>query len=358
VQRRALPLAGALLASACGGGGTPTGPSATPSPPAGHEVAVVVYYDENDNGVLDGRERTRIPYATVEIGGRSGRTQKGTGRALVAGVPAGSHTVTIRAGTLPPFYTAAGAAAVTVPPPAGSEVLLAVRLPIGDNRANTYMAFGDSISVGVGSSDGTGYRSRLDALLQESLSDGIVLNRGGEGTRSSEGAERISRGLRALKPAYTLTLYGTNDWNDPRCQAAAPCFTVDSLREIVRTVQYARSLPLLATIIPGNPTAPQVPAERNAWLRRTNELIRVMAREEGAVLVDLEAAFLRQADMPSLFADHVHPNDRGYALIAEEWFKAIAPDRASSSSPFFAALAPAGPPALLARPRPRRASSS
>jgi lysophospholipase L1-like esterase len=308
-----------LVASGCGGS-SPSTPSGTPTPaPTGHDVRVVVFYDENGDGVMDGSERARVPNALVDVGGRTGRSEKGTGLAIVSGVPSGSFSAAIR--SLPPFYVSGTAVSVQVPQPAGPDPALPVTLPIGDNHPNTYMAFGDSISVGVGSSDGTGYRGPLEALLRESFAVAQVLDRGAEATMAGEGAERIGRGLRALKPAYTLTLYGTNDWNDPVCRDAFPCNTIDSLTTIVRTVKEARSLPFLATIIPANPKLN--PPERNDWVHRMNALIRPMAGAEGAVLVDLEAAFLRESDLSSLFSDHVHPNDRGYQIMAREFLAAI-----------------------------------
>ena len=71
-----------------------------------------------------------------------------------------------------------------------------------------------------------------------------------------------------------------------------------------------------------------------------NDLIRPMARQEGAVLVDLHAAFVKQGDLSQLFSDHVHPNDRGYALMADEWFKAITGPVAGTSAAGFGFLAP------------------
>ena len=311
--------------SACGGSGGVTGPGGDGD---SNDVVAVVFYDQNGNGLLDADEATRIPNAVVEIGGRSGRSEKGTGRVVVSGVPTGMYMLSVRG--LPPFYAAGPPVAVQVPQPMGQELRLPVALAIGSNRPNTYMAFGDSITVGDGSSDGAGYRDRLQAMLREDFGTGQVLDRGAEGTNSAEGAERIDRGLRALKPAFTLTLYGTNDWNTTDCQAAAPCFTIDSLRAIVRSVRDAGSHPFLATIIPGNPTDPRVPPERNAWVHAEDDLIRTLARQEGAVLVDLEAAFLKEPDLASLFDDHVHPNDRGYTIIANEFAKAISEPQAGS----------------------------
>ena len=307
-----------LALSACGGD-SPTGPGPSPSPTAGsgHPVTLIVFYDENGDRRLDESERARVPGATVEVGGRRATTEKLTGRAVVRDVPAGPQTAAIDATSLPPFYVAGPAAPVVVP--TAAEVLLSVTLPIGVNRPNTYMTFGDSITLGEGSSDGNGYNTPLQRALREHFGRASVVNRGGSGTRSTEGVERISRNLRLTNPAYTLVLYGTNDWVE--CKGALPCITIDSLRTILATIRDARSLPVLGTIIPANPD--RNPEERNRWLKAMNELIRGLARDEGASLADLEAAFLREASLPPLFSDHVHPNDRGYQIMADEFFRAI-----------------------------------
>jgi lysophospholipase L1-like esterase len=327
--KRGIGLTLAWAAAACGGG-SPTGPGPAPTPAPGLDVAVGVYYDEDGDGQLDATEGARVPGVEVEVAGRTGRTEAGTGRAVVRGVPAGTHAVAIRPGSLPPFYQAGSPGSVTAPQPAGQEVLLAATLPIGGNRPNTYMAFGDSLTLGLGSSDGNGYRVLLQDKLRGHFARGEVLNRGGDGTQANEGASRVGRGLRSFRPAYTLTLYGTNDWNNEACRTDFPCDVIESLTTIVRLCQDADSLPVLATIPPANP-ADEGP-ERNQWVAQMNDLIRDLARAEGAALADLHAAFLDEPDLPALFADHVHPNDRGYAVMAQVFFDAVRTATGSGTS--------------------------
>jgi len=81
-------------------------------------------------------------------------------------------------------------------------------------------------------------------------------------------------------------------------------------------------MPVISTIIPSNPSFN--PPERNEWVAGMNELIKAMARQEGAALADSYGAFTKAGNLPSLFFDHVHPNDAGYQLIAGAFFIAIA----------------------------------
>ena len=90
------------------------------------------------------------------------------------------------------------------------------------------------------------------------------------------------------------------------------------------------SLPVLATIIPGNPS--MVPAGRNAWFDEMNVQIKALAREQGVTVADLNADFKASGNLPGLFADDVHPNDAGYQVIAQGWWKAITRARSATAS--------------------------
>jgi lysophospholipase L1-like esterase len=281
-------------------------------------VSGAVFYDENGNGAVDAGEGVRLPGVTVSVGGRTSQSTAG-GAFTVAGVPAGAQTA--RAQTLPPYFLAGAAVSVTVPQAAGAPLLVPAVLPIGVNRPNRYMAFGDSISFGEGSSDGGGYRDWLAADLRAYWGEADLFNEGLPGTRSNAGEGRMDGVLARVRPAYSLILYGTNDWNELECKVDFPCFTIDALRSMVRQAKDRNSLPVLGTIPPVNPAFS--PPERQDWVRRMNDLVRPMAAQEGALLADIHAALLREGDLPALFVDHVHPNDDGYRIIAREWFRVI-----------------------------------
>jgi lysophospholipase L1-like esterase len=326
IARALTSLALALGAAACGGS-SPTGPSSpssTPPPAAGaHSVTAVVYYDENGNGALDSGEVVRLPGVTIAVGQRTGVTEATTGRATVSGLAAGQQSLSIRSETLPPYFAAPPATTVSVPQAAGQEALLAATLPIGGNRPNYFMAFGDSITAGDGSSDGSGYRHFLAVDLTGYWGRAVVVNEGVSGTRSDRGADRMGESLARQRPAYSLILYGTNDYNRTECREQFPCFTIDALRSMIGQAKSTSSLPIVGTIPPANPSDWRIPPERNAWIVRMNDEIRPMVRQEGAVLADIHAAFSKAGNLPDLFSDHLHPNDRGYEIMAKEFFRAI-----------------------------------
>jgi acyl-CoA thioesterase I len=318
-----------LVLPACGGGGSPGGPTPpTTTPVARAPVTVVVFYDEDGDGQTDAGEVVRLPGVEVVIGDATARTAAG-GR-VVLQAPLGAQAVSLRAESVPAYYVPPAPIATGVP--TSAEVLVPVTLPIGGLRPNVYMAFGDSITAGEGSSDGAGYRNRLDQRLIAHLGTSEVANASRSGTQTDEGADRVGRNLGIFRPAFTLINYGTNDWNTAECQAGPPCDTIDEMRELIDHVKDFGSLPVLSTIIPVNPALQ--PAERNDWVRAQNENLRQLARAQGVPVADPAKLFFAESNLPSLFVDGVHPNDAGYELIARAFFEAITGPRSTSAASF------------------------
>jgi lysophospholipase L1-like esterase len=306
------------------------GPHALAQAAPTSELSVLVFYDENGNGVLDPGENVRLPNVRVVVGASSALTNAAGVAALL--VPAGEQQVSVAQASLPAYYESPLVATVSVP--LQSQVLLPVSLPLdAANRPNTYMAVGDSITVGDGSRGGQGYRAMLEGDLRALLGGAQLINEGIDGTQSRVGLELVDEALWRRRPAYALIHYGTNDWNAIQCKGPAtnPCFTVPSLRDMVRKVKSHGSLPILATIIPVNAGRDaRVPPERNDWVASVNDLIRAMAAEEGVVVADAWKAFVSSGvELPALFADHVHPNDAGYRLLADAFYEAITRPRAT-----------------------------
>jgi len=298
-----------------------------PTPP-GTSVTLVLFYDENANGVADAGEVVRVPDVEVGVGSRTGKSDKLTGRTVVTGVPSGNYPVSLRADTLPPFYQPGAPVSVQLPQPDGVQAFVPLLLPIGRNNPNQYLAFGDSITRGDGSTDGHGYPPRLQAKLTAHFGYASVRNRGADATNSYEAVERINNNNNLINDAYALILYGTNDWNIPECQdSPAACQTIPNTRMVVQRVKSAGTLPFIATLIPSNPG---VNAGRNQWIDTMNGNIKAMAKEEGAFLVDLNLAFKNQGgDLSRFYSDPVHPNDAGYDIIANGYFEAIAHGKAA-----------------------------
>jgi lysophospholipase L1-like esterase len=311
----------------CAGCSGPTGPGIGDL----FFVNAIAFFDENGNGTQDAYERLVFPGARLSVLGveREEIPQTATGEAIIPFVPAGDQTLVVDEQSLPPYFEANG---LLIHVPQESSARLPVTLPIGDNTPFRFMALGDSITDGEGGYDNTGYRYRLAERLRQHFGQAQVINEGIQGALSRDGAEHVDIALRRWRPAYTLIMFGTNDWNENECISEFPCFTIDSLRTIIRQVKGWRSLPFVATFPPANPANWRVPAARNEWASRMNALIRQLVAEEGVVLVEVYDAFVQAGDLSQLFHDHVHPNERGYDIIANEFYAAITQPRGGANS--------------------------
>ena len=286
----------------------------------------------------------RLPGVGVVIGGVTTSTVEG-GRFSFSNVPNGAQTAQASPASLPAYFTPGSPLSVSVPSTA--DVPVPAVLAIGSrSRPNLYLAFGDSITYGDGSSDGGGYRDWLRADLRSYWGKADITNDGVPGTKSNKGETRVGASLGKNRPAYLLILYGTNDWNDGECRNEFPCYTIDSLRSMVLQARDAGAFPIVGTIPPVNPSYADRDAEaRNDWVRRMNDLVRAMAKQERAPIAEVHGDFLKQGSLPPLFYDFLHPNDDGYRLISRAFFDAITKPLSTSSSgraPAFFFEAPAG----------------
>jgi lysophospholipase L1-like esterase len=283
-------------------------------------VSGFVFYDENANGIADPAEEVRLPSVGVTVGGVAASTTTG-GRFSLPSVPNGSQPAQARPDTLPAYFAPGSALSVSVPP-TGDLAVPAVLALGARAKANVYLAFGDSITWGQGSYDGSGYSDILQADLRAFWGKATVIKDGEPGPRATRAIAAPS--LRTHRPAYVLILYGTNDWNDGECRDEIPCYTIDALRSMVLQTRDAGAFPVVGTIPPVNPSYVDERAEeRNDWVRRMNDLVRAMAKQEGAPLADVHAEFLKEASLPALFADDKHPNDAGFQVIKRVFFGAI-----------------------------------
>jgi acyl-CoA thioesterase I len=156
-----------------------------------------------------------------------------------------------------------------------------------------WVAFGDSLTAGYGASDG-GFPTQLSKRL------GIpIQNLGEPGETSADGLKRLPD-IEALNPRVVLLCFGGNDvlQSLPRGQMFANIGTmIDRL--------HARGSFVVLVGIRG----PSIIGDANA------DGFKKLAEEKRVKLVpNMLDGILSQ---PSLMSDYVHPNDAGYAKIAE-----------------------------------------
>lgn len=189
-------------------------------------------------------------------------------------------------------------------------------VPVSVVHAQTrYVAFGDSITSGVGDETGQGYPPRLEEMLQRDDPGSTVENAGVPGETTAEGLTRIDEVLDD-PTGRLLLMEGTNDVS----RAISSETTVFNLEEMARKSEGAGWEVLHATIVPRRPESSSVEErELNGVLNR-----RLRASVGGREL-DLADPFEVFGSTPELFEqfysddpDDVvgHPNAEGYELLA------------------------------------------
>lgn len=166
-------------------------------------------------------------------------------------------------------------------------------------KSGPVVAFGDSLVVGVGSTAGNDLFSLLSKRINEPIE-----NFGVSGDTTAMGLARIDMAL-ARNPRVTIILLGGNDY----LKRAPKKETFDTLRAVIQKFQAGGSLVLLLGI-------------RGGLLSDNyEEDFAQLAAETGSAYVPniLEGI----VGNPQLLSDQIHPNDAGYALIAERVFPVL-----------------------------------
>lgn len=199
-----------------------------------------------------------------------------------------------------------------------------------------YMAFGDSITAGevtVPSSSGltssklvlvpsAAYPTVLERLLRTRYpahnNDIVVVNQGLSGERASAARVRFQTAFNSIRPEVVLILEGANDI--PGGADGAASTAAFEVRMMVAEARTRGARVFLATPVPGRVGGFR--AIDPFLLRDYADRMRAVASQEGAVLVDLYAAMLPDANR-YLGVDGLHPNEAGYARMAELFADAI-----------------------------------
>lgn len=210
------------------------------------------------------------------------------------------------------------------------RLLLALAFTLASSAwaQTSYIAFGDSITFGVGDDPlrtDKGYPPRLQALLQGGGSAAQVKNFGIGGEATPEGLARIDGVLQVNAAAgdVLLLMEGTND--------ISRGFSIESIRfnlnEMARRAE-ARGLSVVhATAIPRLPNAKFDP--QNITNTELNQNLRDLAGIRERKLADPFEVFGTTANLfTSYYYQGVddpvgHPNAAGYDLMAQIFFDVI-----------------------------------
>lgn len=160
--------------------------------------------------------------------------------------------------------------------------------------SSVLVAFGDSLTSGVGAPKAESYPARLSEIL-----GCRVVNAGKPGEETREGLARLPAVLRRHEPDLVVLCHGGNDMLRKR----DPAVIRRNLRAMVSLAKQAGADVVLVAV------------PRPGLLLKVPPLYRQVAEEHE---VPLESGALREIlRTPSLKSDRIHPNAAGYRRMAE-----------------------------------------
>lgn len=146
----------------------------------------------------------------------------------------------------------------------------------GTNNQNLVACVGDSLTAGY-ACDGAPYPSLLAGMISKK-----VINYGVGGKLSNEGVSMVKSAL-AAKPGYVCILFGSNDAihkiDAPTCG--------ENIRKMIQACKKNNSIPIVANL----PIMIGDHKGYNASAGRVSKSIAIVAKEEGAIFVDVRTAF-------------------------------------------------------------------
>ena len=165
----------------------------------------------------------------------------------------------------------------------------------------TWIAFGDSLTFGTGASEQTSY----PAVLARQLNVDII-NSGVPGDTSRDGLKRIENDVLARDPRVVIVEFGGNDI----FRRVKKKKTFENIETMIRRIQSKGALVVLVGF--------QFPF-RSSYA----DAYQSLARRLGCVHVPNALGGI--IGEPSLMADQIHPNAKGYGVMATKIEAAIRP---------------------------------
>lgn len=169
------------------------------------------------------------------------------------------------------------------------------------SQGTDIIAFGDSLVAGSGATEGHNF---VD-LLSQQVGEPIV-NLGHRGDTTTNALARISQ-LDAYKPKAVIVLVGGNDYIDK--QSMEQAFV--NLGEIIKNIQSRGAVVVLVGV------------RLSRFFGNFDQEFETLAKEYNTAYVPhVLDGILGNSE---LMSDDVHPNDAGYALIAERILPVLKP---------------------------------
>lgn len=171
-----------------------------------------------------------------------------------------------------------------------------------DTPGEVILCFGDSLTYGTGAAEHMSYPAQLSRMIGRP-----VINSGVPGDTTKKALQRLQADVLDHEPDIVLITLGGNDLKNgvPKTEA------FDNLKTIVQGIQSQGALVVLAGI-----DLPFYGKDYGSGYRQ-------LAKETGSVLIP--NIFKGIMGKKNLMSDPIHPNDKGYTIVAEKFYRAVSP---------------------------------
>lgn len=171
-----------------------------------------------------------------------------------------------------------------------------------DSTGKNIICFGDSLTEGYGAKPGEDYPTVLAKLLNQP-----VINAGVSGNTTRQALERLQTAVLNKDPRLVIVQFGGNDFfrKIPKNE------TRDNLEQIVLKIQEKGAMVAIAGVRIG------------LLVDEYDEVFEQVAGDRKCIYISniVKDIFTD----PSKKSDEVHPNNQGYAIIAQRIYKKIKP---------------------------------
>lgn len=164
------------------------------------------------------------------------------------------------------------------------------------------ICFGDSLTYGTGSTPGKNYPAQLSLLISKP-----VINAGIPGDTTTTALNRLGKDVLTQSPRIVIITLGGNDLKNRAPKKTA----FNNLKKIIESIQHQGALVVVGGI--------DIPL----WGRGFGDLYKKVCNDTGAILIP--NIFDGIMGKRELMSDPIHPNDKGYALMAKRFQKTIKP---------------------------------
>ena len=164
------------------------------------------------------------------------------------------------------------------------------------------ICFGDSLTFGTGAAKNMSYPSQLSRIISKP-----VINAGVPGDTTAMALARLAKDVLTQSPRIVLITLGGNDLKNRVSKKTA----YQNLTYIIVAIQNRGAL-----VIVGGISIP-------FWGRGFGDMYQNVCEETQTLLIP--NIFDGIIGNKNLMSDPIHPNDRGYTLMAQQFYQAMKP---------------------------------